>query len=235
MVSTTCTSLRSPLTNDGRSGRSMSRQVRMASSLGRPSRRKNEPGMRPAAYIRSSTSTVNGKKSKPSRGCLPAVVADSTTVSPSWASTDPAACWASRPVLKVISRVPNVPLSMTAVLWCVPSVVSVMCGVSPLSRVRPRGACAVVGLRSKPSGRKLHVPGATTEDRRVGGLPTGSPYRRTYSVCLVLRVCSLCSGERPGAGRHSATVRWRSPAHNYLRSPSRSAMARRRWTSVLAR
>ena len=53
---TTWTSLRRPLANDGRSGRSISRQVRIASSHGRPSRRKNEPGMRPAAYIRSSTS-----------------------------------------------------------------------------------------------------------------------------------------------------------------------------------
>ncbi len=83
IVSTTWTSLRSPCTNDGRSGRSIRRQVRIASSDGRPSRRKNEPGIRPAAYIRSSTSTVSGKKSKPSLGCLDAVVADSTMVSSS--------------------------------------------------------------------------------------------------------------------------------------------------------
>ena len=83
IVSTTWTSLRSPFTNDGRSGRSISRQVRMASSDGRPSRRKNEPGIRPAAYIRSSTSTVSGKKSRLSLGFLDAVVADSTMVSSS--------------------------------------------------------------------------------------------------------------------------------------------------------
>ena len=82
-VMTTWISLRRPDTNDGRSGRSISRQVRMASSEGRPSRRKNEPGMRPAAYIRSSTSTVNGKKSNWSLGFLLAVVAESTIVSPS--------------------------------------------------------------------------------------------------------------------------------------------------------
>ena len=82
-VMTTWISLRRPDTNDGRSGRSISRQVRMASSDGRPSRRKNEPGIRPAAYIRSSTSTVNGKKSNWSLGFLLAVVADSTIVSPS--------------------------------------------------------------------------------------------------------------------------------------------------------
>ena len=55
----------------------------MASVRGRPSRRKNEPGILPAAYIRSSTSTVSGKKSNWSFGCLPAVVADSSIVSPS--------------------------------------------------------------------------------------------------------------------------------------------------------
>ncbi len=82
-VTTTWISLRRPLTKDGRSGRSIRRQVRMASSDGRPSRRKNEPGMRPAAYIRSSTSTVSGKKSKCSFGCLDALVADSTMVSSS--------------------------------------------------------------------------------------------------------------------------------------------------------
>ena len=62
-VSTTCTSLRSVCGNSGRSGRSMMRHARMASVLGRPSRRKNEPGILPAAYIFSSTSTVSGKKS----------------------------------------------------------------------------------------------------------------------------------------------------------------------------
>ena len=80
---TTWTSLRRPLLKVGRSGRSIRRQVRIASSHGRPSRRKNEPGIRPAAYIRSSTSIVSGKKSNWSLGCLPAVVADSSIVSSS--------------------------------------------------------------------------------------------------------------------------------------------------------
>ena len=83
IVATIWISLRRPLTNDGRNGRSMSRSVRIASSDGRPSRRKNEPGIRPTAYMRSSTSTVSGKKSRFSFGCLDAVVAESTTVSPS--------------------------------------------------------------------------------------------------------------------------------------------------------
>ena len=67
MVPTTCTSLRNPSGKDGRSGRSISRQVRMAWSELLPSRRKNEPGILPAAYVRSSMSTVSGKKSVPSR------------------------------------------------------------------------------------------------------------------------------------------------------------------------
>ena len=82
-VMTTWTSLRRPLVKVGRSGRSMRRQVRIASVDGRPSRRKNEPGILPAAYIRSSTSTVRGKKSKPSRGDFPAVVVERSIVSSS--------------------------------------------------------------------------------------------------------------------------------------------------------
>ena len=50
-----------------------------------------------------------------SRGDLLAVVAESTTVSPSVAMTDPAACWAIRPVLKTTVRVPRDPLSIVAV------------------------------------------------------------------------------------------------------------------------
>ena len=82
-VMTTWTSLRRPLAKVGRSGRSMSRQVRMASVDGRPSRRKKLPGILPAAYMRSSTSTVSGKKSKWSLGYLPAVVVDRSMVSSS--------------------------------------------------------------------------------------------------------------------------------------------------------
>src|ERR1700742_4490857 len=46
------------------------RAVRMARSVGRPSRLKKPPGIFPAAYMRSSTSTVSGKKSAPSRGSV---------------------------------------------------------------------------------------------------------------------------------------------------------------------
>ena len=91
-VMTTWTSLRRPFLKVGRSGRSMRRQVRIASSPGRPSERKKEPGIWPTAYIRSSTSIVRGKKSKWSLGVLPAVVAESSMVSSSrYAVTEPAA------------------------------------------------------------------------------------------------------------------------------------------------
>ena len=66
-MATTWVSQRKLSANDGRSARSISLQPRMAPSLGLPSRRKNDPGMRPAAYMRSSRSTVSGKKSIPSR------------------------------------------------------------------------------------------------------------------------------------------------------------------------
>ena len=92
------TSLRKPAGNEGRSGRSMSRAVRIARSLARPSRRKNEPGIFPAAYIRSSMSTVSGKKSCPSRTLRAAVAVTSTMVSPMRATTAPSAWAASLPV-----------------------------------------------------------------------------------------------------------------------------------------
>ena len=78
---TTWTSSRNPSLKVGRSGRSIRRQVRIAVSEGRPSRRKKLPGILPAAYMRSSTSIVSGKKSIPSRGLLLTQVA-STWVSP---------------------------------------------------------------------------------------------------------------------------------------------------------
>src|SRR5215217_7124013 len=77
----------------------MSRQVRMALSVGRPSRRKNEPGIFPAAYIRSSMATVRGKKSMPARGLLWLAVAR-TTVPPSEPTTAPWDWVASLPVSK---------------------------------------------------------------------------------------------------------------------------------------
>jgi hypothetical protein len=115
-VMTTWTSLRRPLTNVGRSGRSISRQVRMASSDGRPSRRKNEPGIFPIGVHplldvdrqREEVELVLGRLAGGGG-------ADSSMVSSSrYAATDPAAWRARRPVSNRMVRVPNDPLSMTA-------------------------------------------------------------------------------------------------------------------------
>ena len=46
---TTCTSLMKPSGNSGRIGRSIRREVSVSFSVGRPSRLKKPPGMRPAA------------------------------------------------------------------------------------------------------------------------------------------------------------------------------------------
>ena len=80
------------------------RAVSVACSPARPSRLKKEPGILPAAYIRSSTSTVSGRKSTSRR--LPAVAVDSTSVSPERTCTAPEACLAMRPVSNEISVPP---------------------------------------------------------------------------------------------------------------------------------
>src|SRR3954470_20146654 len=82
------------------------RAVRIARSVGRPSRLKKPPGIFPAAYIRSSTSTVSGKKSAPSRGSVRPCAVPRTTVCPLETTTAPSACFASFPVSNLISRPP---------------------------------------------------------------------------------------------------------------------------------
>src|SRR5438270_8836066 len=77
------------------------RAVRVPFSPARPSRLKNEPGIFPAAYIRSSTSTVRGRKSTSRR--FPAVAVHRTMVSPERTTTAPEACLASLPVSNEIS------------------------------------------------------------------------------------------------------------------------------------
>ena len=80
------------------------RAISVAFSPARPSRLKNEPGILPAAYIRSSMSTVSGMKSMSRR--LPAVAVPRTRVSPEATRTAPEACLASLPVSKWISAPP---------------------------------------------------------------------------------------------------------------------------------
>ena len=102
---TSWVSRRQPLGNSGRSGRSIMRAIRVPFSPARPSRLKKEPGILPAAYIRSSTSTVSGRKSTSRR--LPAVAVESTRVSLAETTTEPEACLASLPVSKEISVPPT--------------------------------------------------------------------------------------------------------------------------------
>src|SRR5687768_78938 len=82
------------------------RAVRIAFSVGRPSRLKKPPGIFPAAYIRSSTSTVSGKKSAPSRASARPTAVARIIVSPLRTTTAPSACLAILPVSKVISLPP---------------------------------------------------------------------------------------------------------------------------------
>src|SRR5436305_3031110 len=81
------------------------RAVRVPFSPARPSRLKKLPGILPAAYIRSSTSTVSGRKSTSRR--FPAVAVPRTIVSPARTTTAPLACLASFPVSNVISVPPT--------------------------------------------------------------------------------------------------------------------------------
>src|SRR6202012_6044682 len=81
------------------------RAVSVAFSLDLPSRRKNEPGILPAAYMRSSTSTVRGRKSTSRRTPIVAVLR--TIVSPLRTTTAPLACFASFPVSKEIVLSPT--------------------------------------------------------------------------------------------------------------------------------
>src|SRR3954470_22380989 len=201
---TTWTSLRRPLAKVGRSGRSISRQVRIASSDGRPSRRKNEPGMRPAAYIRSSTSTVRGKKSNWSLGERPAVVADSSVVSPMVATTEPAACLARRPVSKVMVREPRAPLSITAVAVKTPSSASksvsvVGADIVSSSYVAYGDVLFAAELRRRRPGRPVFDRSPRGRSRGFlrlrlaaprGTLPRTGPFRESVGVsagCLVRR------------------------------------------------
>src|SRR3954467_7798360 len=98
---TSCVSKCQPFGKSGRIGRAIRRAVSVPFSPARPSRLKNEPGILPAAYMRSSTSTVSGRKSTSRR--LPTVAVLRTIVSP-WRPTTPREpCLASLPVSNEIS------------------------------------------------------------------------------------------------------------------------------------
>ncbi len=114
-VAMSCTSFLKPFGQSGLIGRSTMRAVRIARSVGRPSRLKKPPGILPAAYIRSSTSTVSGKKSAPSRASSRPCAVASTIVSPARQTTAPSACLARWPVSNRSSRPPT--LHDTSCRW----------------------------------------------------------------------------------------------------------------------
>src|SRR3954454_17795337 len=176
IVETIWISLRRPFANDGRSGRSVRRHVRIASSWGRPSGRKNEPGILPAAYCRSSTSTVSGKKSRLSFGFFDAVVADRTMLSSlREVTTDPAACWASRPASKRMVRSPSADLSVVSANATVsPKVLEPVKGRllssgAPPRRGGLRSSIEALGLLSC-HGRHYRGPALTFDARRRRGV-----------------------------------------------------------------
>src|SRR5512141_2333704 len=98
-------------------GRSVRRAARMAASDGRDSRLMKPPGILPAAYMRSSNSTVSGKKSRPGLGSERLAV-PSSMVSPERTVAAPPASSASLPVSMVSVRPPI-------------SAVRVVTGISP--------------------------------------------------------------------------------------------------------
>ena len=92
-VQMTCTSFLKPFGQSGRIGRSIMRAVSVARSVARPSRLKKPPGIFPAAYIRSSTSTVSGKKSASGRASVRPTAVARIIVSPLRTTTAPSACF----------------------------------------------------------------------------------------------------------------------------------------------
>src|SRR3954454_14608778 len=144
------------------------RAVRIARSVGRPSRLKKPPGIFPAAYMRSSTSTVSGKKSAPSRGSIRPIAVASSLVSPERTITAPSACLASLPVSKLISWSPTV----VETLLVPSSVATAICVSSVLLRRKVEvcvSPCAGLTQTSTRRGFPL-APEAELLDQRAVGL-----------------------------------------------------------------
>ena len=225
---TTWTSLRRPLAKVGRSGRSISRQVRIASSDGRPSRRKNEPGMRPAAYIRSSTSTVSGKKSNCSFGLLAGRggrqqhgVAQVDDDGAGGLPGQPAGLEGDRCGCR------RLPLSMTAVRWMSCSASTSWsrswCGLVSApssSSATPRRGAAPACSGGRSSIEALGMAARRCRGAR-GPLPrTGRSTGASGGVAGGPRAAGAArGGDRPG-------VPERSPRSCYRRRPSRSISER---------
>ena len=148
------------------------RAVSVAFSPERPSRLKNEPGILPAEYMRSSTSTVSGRKS--TSRWPPAVAVERTIVSPWRTTTAPEACLAILPVSNEISSPAISTDTRVTVLLLITSLPS----SSTLRSVEPFSFLLV------PNSRQLSGPPLDLsfgghrlpcqEDRLTGPRPTSS-------------------------------------------------------------
>src|SRR3954451_13185175 len=145
------------------------RAVRIARSVGRPSRLKKPPGIFPAAYIRSSTSTVSGKKSAPSRASVRPCAVPRTTVSPLRTITAPSACLASFPVSNWICLPPmstdtetGTPAGCSASTMLI-SLLFLHCACVKGGSLGQRRLCCSSAWRSP----KLHPPWISFPDRRL--------------------------------------------------------------------
>ena len=142
-VAITWISFRKPFGKSGRIGRSIIRAFRVAFSEALPSRLKKPPGILPAAYIFSSTSTVSGKKSVPSRASVRPTAVASTSVSPLRTTTAPSACFARRPDENVTRPVPTSASTVTsAPVTAAMSTLCPLCDADALAPTHCRGARA---------------------------------------------------------------------------------------------
>ena len=156
------------------------RAVSVPFSPERPSRLKNEPGILPAAYMRSSTSTVSGRKSTSRR--LPTVAVLRTIVSPWRTTTAPEACLAILPVSNEISW-PAISTETVVTASChmlFPSGGAARRIGGPASFARLLGSELAVslpraqqrrGARDARAQPVAHVAAHPLGDRRTGGRP----------------------------------------------------------------
>ena len=204
------------------------RAVRVPFSPARPSRLKNEPGILPAAYIRSSTSTVSGRKSTSRR--LPTVAVLRTMVSPWRTTTAPEACLAILPVSNEISlpAISTETVFTASVLICTvlswpafgrrPSVVSLTESEPGQSSgrgraappVRPQSAGVVVAPARSASRTSRRTRSAIAASRRSAWKRSRSSPRRSAARPQVRVVdAALVGVERVVEGPERALARGR--------------------------
>ena len=202
-VAMTWISLRKPFGHSGRTGRSVMRAVRIARSLGRLSRLMNPPGIFPAAYMRSSTSTVSGKKSTPSRGVRAPTAVTRTRLSPDRTTTAPFACLASLPVSNVIGVPPTSAFTTASAISFLISAGTPWpqrsSGVPASSDAGDQREClGAVQLPDGPQARAASLAGPDARRRLNGAAPAARPAPGTLRG-----PCAAGSSATGGGGRPS--------------------------------